>query len=206
MERETRAILLLQSRPETVWSAKEAAPAARAGGQSAGARDVDLRRQAVTLTADGRRGDHAAARGVELRRADLEIDGVKLHLQRAVARRGRVGAVPSGSGRRPSRQPIAGRPRPRPARATVAESGSARRARAFARHVLSRAASPARRRSWRSAAQVEADTIVGIIEVMKLMNTVRAGVRGTVREILARDGDARGIRRDAAARSQGGEP
>jgi acetyl-CoA carboxylase biotin carboxyl carrier protein len=37
-------------------------------------------------------------------------------------------------------------------------------------------------------AQVEADTIIGIIEVMKLMNTVRAGVRGTVAEFLAADG------------------
>jgi acetyl-CoA carboxylase biotin carboxyl carrier protein len=36
--------------------------------------------------------------------------------------------------------------------------------------------------------QVEEDTIVGIIEVMKLMNTVRAGVRGTVAEIVAADG------------------
>jgi acetyl-CoA carboxylase biotin carboxyl carrier protein len=35
---------------------------------------------------------------------------------------------------------------------------------------------------------VEDDTVVAIIEVMKLMNTVRAGVRGTVVEILARDG------------------
>ena len=35
---------------------------------------------------------------------------------------------------------------------------------------------------------VEADTIIGIIEVMKLMNTVRAGVRGTVAEFLAIDG------------------
>jgi len=34
--------------------------------------------------------------------------------------------------------------------------------------------------------QVEADSIIGIIEVMKLMNTVRAGVRGTVAEFLAR--------------------
>ncbi len=34
---------------------------------------------------------------------------------------------------------------------------------------------------------VEEDTIIGIIEVMKLMNTVRAGVRGTVAEIVARD-------------------
>lgn len=37
-------------------------------------------------------------------------------------------------------------------------------------------------------AQVAEDTIVGIIEVMKLMNTVRAGVRGKVIQILARDG------------------
>jgi acetyl-CoA carboxylase biotin carboxyl carrier protein len=37
-------------------------------------------------------------------------------------------------------------------------------------------------------ATVEEDTIIAIIEVMKLMNTVRAGVRGTVTEILARDG------------------
>lgn len=35
---------------------------------------------------------------------------------------------------------------------------------------------------------VQEDTIVGIIEVMKLMNTVRAGVVGTVAEILAQDG------------------
>lgn len=35
---------------------------------------------------------------------------------------------------------------------------------------------------------VEEDTVVAIIEVMKLMNTVRAGVRGTVVEILGRDG------------------
>src|SRR5689334_7786679 len=35
---------------------------------------------------------------------------------------------------------------------------------------------------------VEEDTVVAIIEVMKLMNTVRAGVAGTVCEILASDG------------------
>ena len=34
---------------------------------------------------------------------------------------------------------------------------------------------------------VAEDTIVGIIEVMKLMNTVRAGIRGKVTQILARD-------------------
>lgn len=37
-------------------------------------------------------------------------------------------------------------------------------------------------------ARVEEDSVVGIIEVMKLMNTVRAGVSGTVAEILIADG------------------
>ncbi len=36
--------------------------------------------------------------------------------------------------------------------------------------------------------EVEEETVVAIIEVMKLMNTVRAGVRGTVAEILVADG------------------
>jgi len=35
---------------------------------------------------------------------------------------------------------------------------------------------------------VEADTVIGIVEVMKLMNTVRAGVRGTVTALVAVDG------------------
>ena len=37
---------------------------------------------------------------------------------------------------------------------------------------------------------LEEDTVIGIIEVMKLMNSVRAEVRGTVVEILAADGAA----------------
>ena len=32
------------------------------------------------------------------------------------------------------------------------------------------------------------DTVIGIIEVMKLMNSVRAGVQGEVVEILAENG------------------
>jgi len=37
---------------------------------------------------------------------------------------------------------------------------------------------------------LQEDTVIGIIEVMKLMNSVRAEVRGTVVEILAEDGSA----------------
>ena len=35
---------------------------------------------------------------------------------------------------------------------------------------------------------VDEDSVIGIIEVMKLMNTVRAGVKGMVTEILPADG------------------
>lgn len=37
-------------------------------------------------------------------------------------------------------------------------------------------------------ATVEPDTVIAIIEVMKLMNTVRAGVKGTVTHIFSADG------------------
>ena len=37
-------------------------------------------------------------------------------------------------------------------------------------------------------ATVEPETVVGIIEVMKLMNAVRAGRHGRICEILAQDG------------------
>ena len=37
-------------------------------------------------------------------------------------------------------------------------------------------------------AHVDEETVIGIIEVMKLMNSVRAGVKGTVTEFLIADG------------------
>ena len=37
--------------------------------------------------------------------------------------------------------------------------------------------------------RVSANTAVGIIEVMKLMNSISAGIEGEVIEVLARDGD-----------------
>ena len=37
---------------------------------------------------------------------------------------------------------------------------------------------------------VSEDTTIGIIEVMKLMNPIRAGVAGTVVAVLAADGSA----------------
>ena len=36
---------------------------------------------------------------------------------------------------------------------------------------------------------MQEDTVVGLIEVMKLFNTVQAGVRGTITEICAPEGE-----------------
>ncbi len=48
--------------------------------------------------------------------------------------------------------------------------------------------SPASRLSSRWVRWSRTDTVIGIIEVMKLMNSVRAGVRGEVVEIFAQNG------------------
>lgn len=56
--------------------------------------------------------------------------------------------------------------------------------------IFYRAARPGAPPYVEIGAAVEEDTIVGIIEVMKLMNAVRAEVKGTVREILVKDGAA----------------
>jgi biotin carboxyl carrier protein len=36
--------------------------------------------------------------------------------------------------------------------------------------------------------RVDEDTVIGIVEVMKLMNSVRAGVKGEIVEILCQNG------------------
>ena len=56
--------------------------------------------------------------------------------------------------------------------------------------IFYRAARPGAPAFVEVGSRVEEDTIVGIIEVMKLMNTVRAEARGTVLEILVEDGAA----------------
>jgi len=54
--------------------------------------------------------------------------------------------------------------------------------------IFYRAARPGAAPYVQVGSEVQEDTIIGIIEVMKLMNSVRAEVRGTVAEILVQDG------------------
>jgi acetyl-CoA carboxylase biotin carboxyl carrier protein len=109
---------------------------------------------------------------------DLEIDGLRIHLRRS-------GAAPLRT--TASQSPV-------PATAVTAAMPAApldpdlAAVRAPLLGTFYRAPKPGAPPFVEAGARVEANTIVGIIEVMKLMNTVRAGVRGVVREIRARDG------------------
>jgi acetyl-CoA carboxylase biotin carboxyl carrier protein len=126
----------------------------------------------------------------------LEVDGFKLH----VARRG-AGSGAAASSPAPAAAPAAvTRPAPAAAAAAPASSaaGSAAPAAPAAAHAddlpapllgtFYRSPKPGAPPFVEVGSTVEADTVVAIIEVMKLMTTVRAGRRGVVTDILVADG------------------
>lgn len=124
---------------------------------------------------------------------NLEIDGLKLSLRR--------GAAVQAAAVQPAHAPAAAAtPAPTaaaPAAAPAAATSPAPAARDPDLHdivapllgTFYRAPKPGAPPFVEVGTAVEEDTVVAIIEVMKLMNTVRAGLRGTVTEILARDGE-----------------
>jgi acetyl-CoA carboxylase biotin carboxyl carrier protein len=126
----------------------------------------------------------------------LELDGLTLSLRRngAAAPLGPAGpdtaATPPAQASRPEAAPAADG-------SSAAEGSSAAgpAAAAATQSVIApllgtfyRAPKPGAPPFVEVGSVVEEDTIVGIIEVMKLMNTVRAGTRGTVADIVAKDG------------------
>jgi acetyl-CoA carboxylase biotin carboxyl carrier protein len=122
---------------------------------------------------------------------ELEIDGLKIHLRRG-------GAPVSRNGAREGLTPLAA-PQPAAPIAAKAGAGGSVRAAQPVDPALTEVRAPLLGTFYRApkpgappfvdvGASVEPDTVIGIIEVMKLMNAVRAGTRGVVREIRARDG------------------
>ena len=114
----------------------------------------------------------------------LEIDGLKIHLRRSgapVTAAEPVRAAAAAASPAPTAT-IAAPP------AAVAVDPALVAVRAPLLGTFYRAPKPGAPPFVEVGASVEPDTIVGIIEVMKLMNTVRAGASGVVREIRARDG------------------
>jgi acetyl-CoA carboxylase biotin carboxyl carrier protein len=125
----------------------------------------------------------------------LEMDGIKLTLKRGAAADGASGAPLAETASTSGADAEAARSTP--AAAGASGAGAARGAStdpnvkdvpAPLLGTFYRAPKPGAPPFVEVGATVAEDTVVAIIEVMKLMNTVRAGVRGTVTEILARDG------------------
>lgn len=116
----------------------------------------------------------------------LEIDGVKLNLQRTSAR-----SVPqsadSATPPTPGAQTVLSQTMPRKKVKPPSEPGLIDVPSPLL-GIFYRAPRPGEPPFVEVGSKLEEDTIVGIIEVMKLMNSVRAGVKGEVIEILAMNG------------------
>ena len=116
----------------------------------------------------------------------LEMEGIKLCLRRGVPPE----SSPLAAGTEDATAAAEADPAPPPRTNTVATPADPD-VHAVASPLLGtfyRAPKPGAPPFVEVGAQVEEETVVAIIEVMKLMNTVRAGVRGTVTEILIADG------------------
>jgi len=111
---------------------------------------------------------------------ELEIDGLRIHLRRS-------GSAPALAPATSAAPASAAQPAPAGAAPAVDAAGLAS-VRAPLLGTFYRAPRPGAPPFVEPGARVAPDSIVGIIEVMKLMNTVRAGVSGVVREFRARDG------------------
>ncbi len=192
IDRHTQRILLLQSRPETVWSNKDG----QAGSTTRVSRPAlacheDFWRTKVTLTA----ADVAEImRIVEQSKFDelnLEIDGVKLTLRRAGAAGAFTRSVTRPAG--PSdamAAPGADSPAARTAAGAAAPAPVDPNVRDITSPMLGtfyRAPKPGAAPFVEIGSAVDEESVIAIIEVMKLMNTVRAGVKGVVTEILPAD-------------------
>jgi acetyl-CoA carboxylase biotin carboxyl carrier protein len=118
----------------------------------------------------------------------IESDGFKLTLRRGA--RGTRTAAPLTTAAVESASEAAARPAHAPAseRAAAAVAGSIVAVPAPLLGTFYRAPKPGAPPYVEVGSEVRENTIVGIIEVMKLMNTVRAGVGGRIIEILAQDG------------------
>lgn len=121
----------------------------------------------------------------------LELDGLKLSLRRGSA--ATVQPLGNGGGsafaaQSPGAGPVAPGATPTASSSSAADDPNSVSVSAPLLGTFYRAPKPGAAAFVEVGSQVEEDTIIGIIEVMKLMNTVRAGVRGKVTQILSRDG------------------
>jgi acetyl-CoA carboxylase biotin carboxyl carrier protein len=113
---------------------------------------------------------------------ELEMNGVKLSL-----RRGSTAAAPRAAAAPPATRATKAAPAAAPLPA-AADTGEGDAVTAPLLGTFYRAPKPGAPPFVEAGSSVDEDTVIGIIEVMKLMNTVRAGRRGRITVILAADG------------------
>lgn len=123
----------------------------------------------------------------------LETDGTKLTLRRnstdsAALPASAVSSSLAPAPVRPAVQPLPAAQAPAPA-ATTSLATDLVDVRAAMLGTLYGSPKPGAAPFVSVGSKVERNTVIGIIEVMKLMNSISAGVDGEVVEILARDGD-----------------
>ena len=121
----------------------------------------------------------------------LEMDGIKLNLRRgAAAVAASDPGAPAPAADAALEQPGIRPPPPSPPgeNAAVVADPNVHEIPSPLLGTFYRAPKPGAPPFVEVGAQVEEETVVAIIEVMKLMNTVRAGVRGPVAELLVADG------------------
>lgn len=122
----------------------------------------------------------------------LEMDGLKLHIRRrgAPASTLTTTAAPEPPPAAPAPERPAAAAPASPPEPVVQEARDVREQEVTAPLLgtFYRAPKPGAPPFIDVGEEVEEDTVIGIIEVMKLMNAVRAGVRGTVTAVLAQDG------------------
>jgi len=113
----------------------------------------------------------------------VEQDGLKLTLRRGAAPRREA---PGSAAAPPATVPADAGGAPRDG--SPAASGAVLEVTAPLVGIFYRAPKPGAQPYVEVGAAVQPDSIIGIIEVMKLMNAVRAEVSGTVVEVLVQDG------------------
>jgi len=122
-------------------------------------------------------------------RLALEVDGLKLELERggsAAPRPARKTTAPTASA--PAAAPAAASPPPTAPTRQSREEGLVEIT-APLLGIFYRAPKPGEAPFVDVGSKVSTETVIGIIEVMKLMNSVSAGVSGEIVEILGQNGE-----------------
>jgi acetyl-CoA carboxylase biotin carboxyl carrier protein len=118
----------------------------------------------------------------------LEMNGVKLNLQRGSAAGAREATAASAPVRQAASESQPQEAQPAPRKVKLASEAGLTDIPSPLLGIFYRAPKPGEPPFVDVGAKVEENTVIGIIEVMKLMNSVRAGVKGQITEILAENG------------------